>query len=108
MASLTSDAPFDYGASPFGARMTAALDTGRARPYLLGMGVDPLTFATDLLVAVVFDAATYDELFATAVADNAVAFTEDQVDRYAGHEPTQAAGAALLRLAWYHRRTLLG
>jgi hypothetical protein len=34
-------------------------------------------------------------------------FTEDQVDRYAAHEPTQAASAALLRLAWFHRGTLL-
>ena len=111
----TTKAPLDYDAWPFGAQMTAALDAGRSRPYVLGMGVDPLTFATDILAAVVFDAGTYDELFAAAVADNAegtvlpaVAFTEDQVDRYAGHEPTQAAGAALLRLAWHHRRTLLG
>ena len=79
------------------------------------MGVDPLTFATDLLAAVVFDAPTYDQIFADAVADNAegsvlpaVPFTADQVDRYAGHEPTQAAGAALLRLAWQYRTTLLG
>jgi hypothetical protein len=110
-----TEAPFDYDAWPFGARMNAAVDAGHVRPYLLGLGVDPLTYATDLLAAVVFDADTYDELFAEAVADNAegsvlpdVPFTEDQVDRYAGQEPTQAAGAALLRLAWHHRPTLLG
>lgn len=111
----TTEAPFDYDSWPFGVRMTAALDAGHARAYVLGMGVDPLTFATDLLAAVIFDAATYDELFAAAVADNAegavlpaVPFTEDQVDRYAGYEPTQAAGATLIRLAWHHRDTLLG
>lgn len=111
----TTEAPFDYDAWPFGAQMTSALDDGRTRAYVLGLGVDPLTFATDLLAAVVFDADTFDELFATAVTDNAegsvlatVPFTEDQVDRYAGHEPTQAAGAALLRLAWHHRGALLG
>lgn len=111
----TTTGPFDYDAWPFGARMNAAVDAGHVRPYVLGMGVDPLTFATDILAAVVFDAATYDELFADAVADNAegsvlpaVPFTADQVDRYAGDEPTQAAGAALLRLAWHHRGTLLG
>jgi hypothetical protein len=111
----TTEGPFNYDAWPFGARMNAAVAAGHARPYLLGMGVDPLTFATDLLSAVVFDADTYDELFAAAVADNAegavlpaVPFTEDQVDRYAGHEPTQAAGAALLRLASHHRGILLG
>jgi hypothetical protein len=110
----TTETPIDYDAWPFAARMTTALDAGRTRAYVLGLGVDPLTFATDLLAVVVFDSATYDELFAAAVADNAegsvlpaVPFTEDQVDRYAGHEPTQAAGAALLRLAWHHRDTLL-
>ena len=111
----TTEGPFDYDTWPFGARMTAALDAARVRAYVLGMGVDPLTFATDLLAAVVFDADTYDELFADAVAQNAegwvlpaVPFTVDQVDRYAGQEPTQAAAAALLRLAWHHRGTLLG
>jgi hypothetical protein len=110
----TTTGPFDYQAWPFGARMDAAVDTGHVRPYLLGMGVDPLTFATDLLAAVIFAADTYDDLFADAVAQNAegsvlpsVNFAVDQVDRYAGQEPTQAAGAALLRLAWRHRDTLL-
>ena len=111
----TTDGPLDYDAWPFGARMDAAVDAGHVRPYLLGLGVDPLTYATDLLAAVVFDAGTYDELFADAVAENAegsvlpaVPFTGDQVDRYAAREPTQAAGAALLRLGWRHRRVLLG
>lgn len=111
----TTEAPIDYDAWPFAAQMTAGLDAGRTRAYVLGLGVDPLTFATDLLAVVVLDADTYDELFAAAVSDNAegsvlpaIPFTEDQVDRYAGHEPTQAAGAALLRLAWQHRETLLG
>jgi hypothetical protein len=110
----TTDGPFDYDAWPFGARMNAAVDAGHVRPHLLGMGVDPLTFATDLLAVVVVDAGTYDELFAGAVAENAegsvlpaVPFTAGQVDRYAAHEPTQAAGAALLRLAWHHRGALL-
>ena len=111
----TTQGPFDYDTWPFAARMNAALNATRVRAYVLGMGVDPLTFATDLLAAVVFDADTYDELFADAVARNtegpvlpSVHFTADQVDRYAGQEPTQAAGAALLRLAWRHRGTLLG
>jgi hypothetical protein len=110
----TTTGPFDYDTWPFGAQMNTAVDAGHVRPYLLGLGVDPLTFATDLLAAVVIDADTYDELFADAVALNAegsvlpaVSFTSAEVDRYAGHEPTQAAGAALLRLAWHHRRILL-
>lgn len=111
----TTEAPFDYDAWPFGVQMNAAVEAGRVRPYVLGLGVDPLTFAVDLLTAVVIDASTYDDLFAEAVADNAegsvlpaVPFTAEEIDRYAGREPTQAAGAALLRLAWHHRGALLG
>ncbi len=37
----------------------------------------------------------------------AVPFSAETVERYASHEPTQAAGAALLRLAWRHRPILL-
>ncbi|HEV7654765.1 MAG TPA: hypothetical protein VGP36_08535 [Mycobacteriales bacterium] len=106
--------PFDYDAWPFGARMNAGVRAGHVRARVLGLGVDPLTFATDLLVTVVFDAPTYDDLFAEAVAVNAegsvlpaVPFTDSSVDHYAAHQPTQAAGAALLRLAHHHRATLL-
>ena len=62
----------------------------------------------------VMRAAIYDELLADAVVDDAegtvlpaVPFTAAQADRYADHEPTQAAGVALLRLAWRHRGVLL-
>jgi hypothetical protein len=34
-------------------------------------------------------------------------FTMETVERYASHEPIQAAGAGLLRLAWRHRSILL-
>jgi hypothetical protein len=107
-------APIDYDAWPFAAAMTGARRDGRIRAHCLGLGVDPLTLATDLLAAVTIDAATYDELFGAAVETNAegtvtaaVPFTAETVERYAAHEPTQAAGAALLRLAWQHRTTLL-
>ena len=106
--------PIDYDAWPFAAAMTAALQDGRIRAHCLGLGVDPLTLATDLLAVVAIDAATYDELFAQAVAANTegtvtatVPFTAETVERYAAHEPTQAAGAAVLRLAWQHRAALL-
>ncbi|HLJ98431.1 MAG TPA: hypothetical protein VKU39_00835, partial [Streptosporangiaceae bacterium] len=37
----------------------------------------------------------------------ALAFDEETVERFAGREPVQPAGAALLRLAWAHRDVLL-
>jgi hypothetical protein len=107
-------APVDYDRWPFAAAMTGALAAGRIRAHALGLGVDPLTLATDLLVAVSIDAPVYDEIFAAAVASNAegtvlaaVPFTAATVERYAQREPTQAAGAALLTLAWRHRSDLL-
>jgi hypothetical protein len=95
--------------------MTDALHDGRIRAWCLGLGTDPLTFATDLLTVVVIDAPLYDDLFGGAVADNAEGavlpprpFTAESVDRLLGEHPVQAAGVALLRLARAHANTLLG
>jgi hypothetical protein len=91
----------DYETWPFAAAMTAALDAGDIRADVLGLGVDPLTFATDLLVRVVVDAPVFDELFGAWVAVNdegAVTmrpFTARAVEGLA----VQAAGATLIRLA---------
>ncbi|MDQ2881955.1 MAG: transcriptional regulator [Actinomycetota bacterium] len=106
--------PFDYGAWPFADHLTRALDTARVRAFCLGIGVDPLTFATDILTVVTIDAPLYDDLFGEVADANAegsitpaVPFTAETVERYASNEPTQAAGAGLLRLAWQHRSILL-
>jgi hypothetical protein len=117
-------AAIDYDAWPFATRMKHGLDRGDIRAHVLGMGVDPLTLATDLLTVVVIDAEFYDELFAGAVAMNdegevvssldgvstshGVPFTRDVVNRFVRDEPMQAAGAALLWSAWKERRLLLG
>lgn len=106
--------PFDYAAWPFHRRMTEAAEAGQLRPYLLGLGVDPLSFATDLLAVAVFDAEVYDALFGGMTGDNtegrvaaaSVPFTAETVARFTRHEPMQAAGAAVLELAWRHRETL--
>jgi len=110
----TDQSPIDYTAWPFAARMSDALLHGQIRAYCLGIGVDPLTFATDILAAVVFDAPVFDRLFDQLVTENtegsvlpAVPFQHDVVDRFVSSEPTQAAGAALLAQAWYHRAQLL-
>ncbi|XRQ04797.1 hypothetical protein ACN3XK_50795 [Actinomadura welshii] len=103
----------DYGEDfvqdewPFHRRLTGARERGRVRPYFLGLGVDPLTFALDLLTAVVIDDDAFGELFGGMVAVN----DEGEVstapfDGTVPH-PMQPAGAAALRLAWRHRRTLM-
>ncbi|HET9257306.1 MAG TPA: XRE family transcriptional regulator [Pseudonocardiaceae bacterium] len=110
----THRGPIDYRAWPFASHLTQALDTGQAHAFCLGIGVDPLTFATDILTTVTIDAPLYDELFGQVTGTNAegsillaVPFTAETVQRYASREPTQAAGAGLLRLAWWHRSILL-
>jgi hypothetical protein len=106
--------PVDYEAWPFARRMTAALDPGQVQVWCLGMGVDPLTYATDLLTVAVIDSRLFDELFSLAPRANAEGsvlaareFAAHVIDRVIHREPIQAAGAALLRLAWHHRDTLL-
>jgi hypothetical protein len=91
----------DYDTWPFAVAMTEALRDGRITAHCLGLGVDPLTFATDLLVSVVIDAPVFDELFGAWVSVNdegAVTSRPFTVDATAGL-PMQAAGAALMRLA---------
>jgi hypothetical protein len=113
-------AAIDYQAWPLSARMTEALGSGLIRAHVLGMGVDALTLATDLLTVVVFDAPLFDELFAGLVEVNAegrllavragrpaagLPCTADQLRR-TSRQPMQAAGAAVLNLARRHRRLL--
>jgi len=54
----------------FEAAMTSALAAGRIRALCHGMGVDPLTFATDLLVSVHLDDEVFEELFGRWVSAN--------------------------------------
>ena len=53
----------DYDSWPFARHMAAALDRGQIRVWCLGLGVDPLTYATDLLTVAVIDSRVFDELF---------------------------------------------
>lgn len=98
-------APIDYAAWPFAARMNRELSKDSVRVHCLGMGVDPLTFATDLLTAVAIDAEVFDEIFGDVVSDNAEGrllaaqpFEKTAVDTLLNQHPMQAAGAAVLRL----------
>jgi hypothetical protein len=118
--------PLDYGRWPFYRELAAAREAGKLGVACVGLGVDPLTFAADILAVAVFDGDVFDRLFAGLVAANAegrvigpaaaaapgapgVPFTGEAIRRLAdGSAPMQAAGAAVLQLAWQHRRSLLG
>ena len=107
-------APIDYQAWPLAKAMTDGLADGRVRAWCLGLGADPLTFAVDLLAVVVIDEDVFTALFGDLLTANAEgrvlaprAFTEAVVAQTVGNDPLQAAGAAVLRLAWTHRSALL-
>jgi hypothetical protein len=112
--------PLDYSRWPFFGALSAARQSGRLGVWCLGLGADPLTLATDILVVAVFSSDAFDALFAGLVTANdegrvvswpgmtGVPFTADVVTRFAGgSEPMQPAGAAALELAWRHRARLL-
>lgn len=108
-------AAIDYETWPFARALTDGLADGHVRANCLGMGVDPLTFATDLLTTIVIEAPLFDELFGHIVGDNAegrvlasYTFDAETIAHFARKEPMQAAGAALLELAQAHRAQLLG
>jgi hypothetical protein len=106
--------PINYASWPFARGLTSGLDSGQVQPWCVGLGTDPLTYATDLLIAVVIDSRVFDELFGALPLGNAEGrvlaaqeFDARVIDRITRREPIQAAGAAVLRLAWRHRRHLL-
>ena len=86
-----------YGSWPFARHMAAALGRGQIRVWCLGLGVDPLTYATDLLTVAVIDSWVFDELFSQEPRGNAEGSvlaarsspltSSTSRDRRAGEEP---------------------
>jgi transcriptional regulator with XRE-family HTH domain len=116
-----SGGPVDYTVAPFD-RMQQAVDDGRIRAYCLGVGLDALTLAGEIMTVVVFDADVYDTLFAEMVDINeegtivktgrahptsAIPFTGHMVDELVDGGRLAPAAAGCLRLAWQHRRAIL-
>ncbi|GII91623.1 hypothetical protein [Sinosporangium siamense] len=106
---------FAYDDWPFYRRMEDARAAGQVHSHILGVGVDPLSFSTDVLAVTVFDSEIFDKLFSGMAATNAegtligaggIRFDAGPVERYIHREPMQAAGAAALDLAWKHRDLL--
>ncbi len=113
--------PMDYRAEPF-LGMQGALRDGRIQVHLLGLALDALTLWGEILTVAVFDAPTYDRLFADLVDVNAegtvvktgrarptahAPFTGQVVDELLGSGRLAPAAAGCLELAWRHRRALL-
>ena len=60
--------PVDYDSWPFARQLTDALDRGQVRVWCLGLGTDPLTWATDLLTVAVIDSDVFDAMFSVQPA----------------------------------------
>ena len=95
--------------------MDHAMRDGRIRVFCLGVTLDALTLAGDILTVAIIAPDTYDELFANAVDSNAEgsmparAFPfEDNTLSWLGKSKRLSPGtAAALHLAWTHRKLLI-
>jgi hypothetical protein len=106
----------DYAGWAFYRELSAARAAGKVRVACLGIGTDPLTLATDVLTVAAFASDVFDELFGGLVEGNeegrvvsatGVPFSAGVVEKFtSGDEPMQAAGVAVLELAWRHRGRL--
>ncbi|WP_107661175.1 transcriptional regulator [Nocardia suismassiliense] len=102
----SENAPIDYQRWEFASRLDQGLLDGHVQALCLGLGVDPLSFATDLLTAIVIDSELFEDLFGAVGGDNdegqildAKPFTTTSLEHLVTDYHLQAAGAATLRLA---------
>lgn len=95
--------------------MDQAVAEGRIRVFYIGVILDALTLAGDILTVAVIDPHLYDELFANAAQDNAegsvparaVPFEEHTVASLRRSGRLSPGAAAALHLAWTHRKILI-
>ncbi|MFI0464690.1 transcriptional regulator [Saccharopolyspora sp. 5N102] len=99
---------------PFTALDNAVRD-GRIRVFCLGVTLDALTLAGDILTVAVIAPDTYDEVFTKAVEANsegsvparAFPFEENTLTRLRESKRLSPGAAAALHFAWTHRKLLL-
>ena len=95
--------------------MDDSLASGAFRVYCLGITLDALTLAADILTVAVIEPDLYDQLFADAVDTNtegtipahAVPFEAHTLDQLRRSGCLAPGAAAALHLTWRHRRQLL-
>ncbi len=106
--------PIEYDSvEPF-ATMHRARERGRVRVFCLGVGQDALTLKTGIYSVALWDAATYDEVFAGLVRRTeegvieatAVPFTREAIDELLAGTTLVPGAAGCLYLAWTHRAAL--
>lgn len=106
--------PIDYEVEPFAA-MDRALFEGELRIYFLGVTLDALTLASDILTVAILQPALHDRLFAHSVDRNpegtvsvkTVPFESNTIAELQARAAPSPGLQATLRLAWRERRRLL-
>jgi hypothetical protein len=96
--------------------MDEALRDGHIRVFCLGVTLDALTLAGDILTVAVIAPDTYDALFANAVETNsegsmparAFPFEENTLTWLRESKRLSPGAAAALHLAWINRKVLFG
>jgi len=117
----SSGSPIDYdGEEPF-RTLNEGVRSGAVRSWCLGLGLDPLAPAGEILTVVTIDADIFDRAFAGMVSTNAEgeivapepgivgsSWTLPNIQRVMREEPLACAAAACIGLTWKHRDLILG
>ncbi|MEJ2861459.1 helix-turn-helix transcriptional regulator [Actinomycetospora flava] len=106
--------PVDYDAEPF-ASMDSAFAAGTVHAYCLGVTLDALTLAGDILTVAVLQPALYDRLFGQSVDRNeegsiptkTIPFEANTIAALMGRSLLSPGAAAALFYSWQHRHLLL-
>ncbi|NHD19576.1 hypothetical protein G9447_21370 [Actinopolyspora sp. BKK1] len=98
--------------------LDAAWSTGQVRPWVLGIGLDPLTWKAEIITACVIDDAVFDDVFAQIVVHGregtiltgpngrGIPFEPEYLRDYADHSGMRDSARSCLLLTWKHRETL--
>lgn len=117
----SSGAPIDYGTEEPFRTLNEGRRHGKVRPWCLGVGIDPLVPAGEILTVNVIDADVFDAAFGRMVARNAegdlypsedgsvgIAWNARNVRKAQTEEPLASAAAACIALTWKYRDLILG
>jgi hypothetical protein len=111
----------DYdGEEPF-RTLNEGVRAGAVQRWCLGVGLDPLAPAGEILTVVTIESDLFDEAFAGLVTTNSegdivasepgivgTAWTLPNIRRVMRDEPLACAAAACIGLTWKHRHLILG
>ncbi|WP_370947026.1 hypothetical protein AB5J62_05585 [Amycolatopsis sp. cg5] len=107
--------PLDYDNDWPYSELSRARESGDLRPYVLGIGLDVLTWKPELLLVCVIDSTVFDSIFAEMVTagregtiivgprGHGIAFDKANISSYIDSANTRGAAKACLALTWRHR-----